>query len=558
MNVLEQLAELIFPDVTETVADLEKRYPERNLPEEAIVARFAPSPTGFLHTGSLFTSLIGYRFAKQTGGVFYFRLEDTDTKREVKGSDLDLINQLAAFGVVFDEGFCGEGNPEIGNYGPYRQSDREMIYRTVIKEMVKKNLAYPCFCTSEELSELRQYQEANKLNPGYYAEHAKCSHLTPEEAIAKIQAGEKYVMRFRSSGCYTNRVKVHDEIRGDLEFAENDQHIVILKSDGLPTYHFAHLCDDHFMHSTHITRGEEWLASLPTHLELFKSMGWKHPKYAHLPVIMKLDNGNKRKLSKRKDAEAATSYFLQEGYPVEGFLEYLITIANSNFEEWRLQNMNANIFDFKLSFDKMTLDGALFDIAKVKNICKERLARLTKEEFTARAKAYANEYDENLLKLIELDEEYFKSIINIERERENPRKDYETFGQVYPLIKFFYSNLYDELLNENPLPFNENLNKEDIIQVLKAYNANKGLDLSEEEWFNNLKQITVECGFCDNMKVYKKNKEAYKGSIADVSEILRVTVSTRKNTPNPYWVLKILGEAEVTRRINNVIAKLEA
>ena len=424
--------------------------------------------------------------------------------------------------------------------------------------MVKKNLAYPCFCTSEELSELRQYQEANKLNPGYYAEHAKCSHLTPEEAIAKIQAGEKYVMRFRSSGCYTNRVKVHDEIRGDLEFAENDQHIVILKSDGLPTYHFAHLCDDHFMHSTHITRGEEWLASLPTHLELFKSMGWKHPKYAHLPVIMKLDNGNKRKLSKRKDAEAATSYFLQEGYPVEGFLEYLITIANSNFEEWRLQNMNANIFDFKLSFDKMTLDGALFDIAKVKNICKERLARLTKEEFTARAKAYANEYDENLLKLIELDEEYFKSIINIERERENPRKDYETFGQVYPLIKFFYSNLYDELLNENPLPFNENLNKEDIIQVLKAYNANKGLELSEEEWFNNLKQITVECGFCDNMKVYKKNKEAYKGSIADVSEILRVTVSTRKNTPNPYWVLKILGEAEVTRRINNVIAKLEA
>ena len=533
MNVFEQLAELIFPDVTETVADLEKRYPERDLPEGAIVARFAPSPTGFLHTGSLFTSLIGFRFAKQTGGVFYFRLEDTDTKREVKGSDLDLLNQLAAFGVVFDEGFCGEGNPEKGIYGPYRQSDREMIYRTVIKEMVKKNLAYPCFCTSEELSELRRYQEENKLNPGYYAEHAKCSLLTPEQAIEKIKNGEKYVMRFRSSGCYTNRVQVHDEIRGDLEFAENDQHIVILKSDGLPTYHFAHLCDDHFMHSTHITRGEEWLASLPTHLELFKAMGWKHPKYAHLPVIMKLDNGNKRKLSKRKDAEAATSYFLQEGYPVEGFLEYLITIANSNFEEWRLQNMNANIFDFKLTFEKMTLDGALFDLAKVKNICKERLARLTKEEFLSRAKQFAETYDQNLAELINRDEEYFKSIINIERERENPRKDYETFGQVYPLIKFFYSDLYDELLNETVLPFNENLKTEDIIQVLKAYNSNKGLELTEEEWFNNLKQITVDCGFCDNMKVYKKNKEAYKGSIADVSEILRVTVSTRKNTPNP-------------------------
>ena len=557
MNVLEQLAELIFPDVTETVADLEKRYPERNLPEEAIVARFAPSPTGFLHTGSLFTSLIGYRFAKQTGGVFYFRLEDTDTKREVKGSDLDLINQLAAFGVVFDEGFCGEGNPEIGNYGPYRQSDREMIYRTVIKEMVKKNLAYPCFCTSDELSELRQYQEANKLNPGYYAEHAKCSHLTPEEAIAKIQAGEKYVMRFRSSGCYTNRVKVHDEIRGDLEFAENDQHIVILKSDGLPTYHFAHLCDDHFMHSTHITRGEEWLASLPTHLELFKSMGWKHPKYAHLPVIMKLDNGNKRKLSKRKDAEAATSYFLQEGYPVEGFLEYLITIANSNFEEWRLQNMNANIFDFNLTFDKMTLDGALFDLAKVKNICKERLARLTKDEFAQRALAYAEEYDQDLFNLINRDVDYFKSIINIERERENPRKDYETFSQVYPLIKFFYEDLYLELLNEQELPFNENISKEDIINVLNTYKANMGLELTEEEWFNNLKEVTVKCGFCDNMKVYKKNKEAYKGSIADVSEILRVTVSTRKNTPNPYWVLQILGKDIVEARIEKVIAKLE-
>ncbi len=556
MNILDQLANLIFPDVTETIEDLEKKYPERNLPADAIVSRFAPSPTGFLHTGSLFTSLIAWRFAKQSNGVFYFRLEDTDTKREVKGSDIDLLNQLEAFGVVPDEGFFGEDKPERGNYGPYRQSDREMIYRTVIKEMVRRNLAYPCFCSSEELSTLRSYQEANKLNPGYYGEHAKCSFLSPEEAIKKIQNGEKYVMRFRSSGCYTNRVQVHDEIRGDLEFAENDQHIVILKSDGLPTYHFAHLCDDHFMHSTHITRGEEWLASLPVHLELFKAMNWQHPKYAHLPVIMKLDNGNKRKLSKRKDAEAAVSYFLQEGYPVEGFLEYLITIANSNFEEWRLQNMNANIYDFKLSFEKMNLDGALFDLAKVKNICKERLSRLTKEEFTKRALAYALEYNEELANLIKQDEEYFKSIINIEREKENPRKDYETFSQVYPLVAFFYANLYDQLLNETELPFNENISKEAIKNVLATYSENKGLELSEEEWFENLKQVAVKCGFCDNMKVYKKNKEAYLGSIADVSEILRITVSTRKNTPNPYWVLKILGEEEVTRRINLVLNKL--
>ena len=556
MNSYEELAELIFPDVDETIADLEKRYPKRDLPEGAIVSRFAPSPTGFLHTGSLFTSLISWRFAKQTNGVFMFRLEDTDTKREVKGSDVDLLNQLATFGIVPDEGFMGEGKSEKGSYGPYRQSDREHIYRIVIKEMVKKNLAYPCFCSQNELSELRAYQEEHKLNPGYYGKFAKCSFLTPEQAIEKIKNGEKFVMRFRSSGCYTNRIKVHDLIRGDLELSENDQHIVILKSDGLPTYHFAHLCDDHFMRTTHITRGEEWLASLPIHIELFNALGFEKPQYAHLPVIMKLDNGNKRKLSKRKDAEAAVSYFLEEGYPVEGFLEYLLTIANSNFEEWRLKNMDANIYDFNLSFEKMTLDGALFDLAKVKNICKERLGRLNKEEFTKRAYAYGKEYDQKLCNLIDRDQEYFKSIINIEREKENPRKDYENFKQIYPLIAFFYDDLYEELLNENSLPFNENISKEDIKNVLVSYKENMGLELSEEEWFNNLKNITNSCGFCDNMKVYKKNKEAYKGSIADVSEIIRVAISTRKNTPNPYYVLRILGAKRVENRIKKVIEKL--
>ena len=556
MNKYDELAELIFPDVTETIADLEKRYPERDLPEGAIVTRFAPSPTGFLHTGSLFTSLIAWRFAKQTNGVFYFRLEDTDTKREIKGSDVDLLKQLKEFGIEPDEGFFGEGNPEKGIYGPYRQSDREMVYRTVIKEMVRKNLAYPCFCTSEELSEMRAYQEKNKLNPGYYGEFAKCSFLTPDEAIAKIKAGEKFVMRFRSKGCYTNRVKVHDEIRGDLELAQNDQHIVILKSDGLPTYHFAHLCDDHFMHTTHVTRGEEWLPSLPIHIELFEALGFKTPKYAHLPVIMKLDNGNKRKLSKRKDPEAAVSYFLEEGYPVEGFLEYLITIANSNFEEWRLQHMDANIFDFDLSFDKMTLDGALFDIDKVKNICKERLARLTKDEFTDRAYAYGKKYNQALCDLIDRDVDKFKAIINIEREKDKPRKDFETFSQVLPLISFFYDDLYDELFNANPLPFNEKLSKEDIKKVLLTYKANKGLEFDEEGWFNNLKKVAVECGFCDNMKVYKKNKDAYPGSIADVSEIIRIAMSCRKNTPNPYWVLRILGNDTIDKRIDKVVNSL--
>ena len=554
MTDLERLAELIFPDVTETIEDLENRYPARNLSEDAIVARFAPSPTGFLHTGSLFATLIAWRFPNQTNGVFFTRLEDTDTKREIEGSGEELLRQLEAFGIIPNEGYMG--SYESGNYGPYKQSDREMIYRTVIKEFVKRNLAYPCFCSSEELSTLRSYQEQNKLNPGYYGEFAKCSFLSAADAIAKIEAGEPYVLRFRSKGDYHNKVKITDLIRGNLELAENDQHIVILKSDGLPTYHFAHLVDDHFMRTTHVTRGEEWLPSLPIHYELFEAAGWQKPNYAHLPVIMKLDNGNRRKLSKRKDPEASVSFFLENGYPVEGILEYLVTIANSNFEEWRLQNMNANIFDFKLSFDKMTLDGALFDLAKVKNICKERLARLNKEEFTAKAYDFGCKYDNTLKELIDRDVEYFKSIINIEREKDNPRKDYETFKDVYPIINFFYDDLYQELLKEE-LPFNfERFTKDQIKLVLTEFINNTGLEFDEENWFNNLKVTTEKCGFCSNVKEYKKNKDAYPGHVGDVSEMIRIAISTRKNTPNLYYALKILGEARVKNRIENIINSL--
>lgn len=555
MTDLEKLAQLIFPDVTETIEDLEARYPARNLDSDAIVARFAPSPTGFLHTGSLFATLIAWRFPNQTNGVFFTRLEDTDTKREIAGSGEELLRQLEAFGIIPNEGYMG--TYEKGNYGPYKQSDREMIYRTVIKEFVKKGLAYPCFCSSESLTELRAYQEQNKLNPGYYGEFAKCSTLTPSEAIERILNDEPYVLRFRSKGNYQNKVKITDLIRGELELAENDQHIVILKSDGLPTYHFAHLVDDHFMRTTHVTRGEEWLPSLPIHYELFEAAGWQKPNYAHLPVIMKLDNGNRRKLSKRKDPEASVSFFLENGYPVEGILEYLVTIANSNFEEWRLQNMNANIYDFKLSFDKMNLDGALFDLAKVKNICKERLSRLNKEEFTKKAYDFACLYDNNLKELIDRDVEYFKSIINIEREKENPRKDYETFKDIYPIINFFYNDLYNELLETTELPFNsERFDNETIIKVLNAFKANMGLEYDEEEWFNNLKQTTESVGFCSNVKEYKKNKDAYPGHVGDVSEMIRIAISTRRNTPNPYYALKILGKEEVSRRIDLIISKL--
>ncbi len=554
MTDLEALAELIFPDITDTIDDLEKRYPKRQLNNGAIVARFAPSPTGFLHTGSLFATLIAWRFPAQTSGVFFTRLEDTDTKREIEGSGEELLKQLEAFGIVPNEGYMGDY--EKGNYGPYKQSNRANIYKTVIKDFIKKGLAYPCFCSSEEVNELRKYQEAHKLNPGYYGQYAKCSTLDPKVAMQRIKNHEPYVIRFRSQGNYQNKIKITDLIRGNLELAQNDQHIVILKSDGLPTYHFAHLVDDHFMRTTHVTRGEEWLPSLPIHYELFEAAGWEKPNYAHLPVIMKLDNGSRRKLSKRKDPEASVSYFLENGYPVEGVLEYLVTIANSNFEEWRLQNMNANIFDFKLSFDKMTLDGALFDLAKVKNICKERLARLNKDEFTKKAYEFAKKYDNNLKELIERDENFFKEIINIEREKDNPRKDYETFKDIYPIINFFYSDLYEKLL-ENELPFNyERFTNQTIIKVLEAFKNDMGLEYDEENWFNNLKKVTEQCGFCSNVKEYKKNKDLYPGHVGDISEIIRIAISTRKNTPNLYYVLKILGKEEVTKRINKIIERL--
>ena len=552
MTIYKQLADLIFPEIKETIEDLEKRYPARNLPEGAMVTRFAPSPTGFLHTGSLFASMTSRKFAKQSGGVFFIRLEDTDQKREVEGSGDSLISQLQTFGVTPDEGYLGTCK-EVGNYGPYVQSQRADIYKVVIKYMLENNMAYPCFCTPEELAKMRETQNANKENFGYYAHYAKCSKLTPEEQIERIKNGESYVIRFRSCGDYHNKVAIDDAIRGHIEMAENDQHIVIYKSDGLPTYHFAHLVDDHFMHTTHVTRGEEWMPSLPIHIELFNSMNWTAPTYAHLPVIMKLDNGNRRKLSKRKDLEAAVSFFLEQGYPIEGFMEYLYTIANSNYEAWRDENPTADKDEFKFTFEKMSLDGALFDLAKVQNLCKEKLGHMNTKEFSEAASLWAKEYSPELLALIEKDPAYFSQIVGIEREKENPRKDYEKFSDILPLIKFFYNEYYDEMVKD--LVFPENLSKETIKNVLKAYVDAFDLELSEEDWFANMKEVAVSQGFAANAKEYKKNKEAFLGHVGDVAAILRLTVSLRAQSPNLYIVMKILGKEEVTRRINNILNK---
>jgi len=551
MTKKEQIANLIFPKITQTIKDLEQKYPKRNLPDGAIVTRFAPSPTGFLHTGSLFTSLVSARFAAQTNGVFFMRLEDTDQKREIKGSGERVLEQLHIFGINPEESFLSGGE-----YGPYVQSERKEIYHTVIKDMLINGIAYPCFCTHDEIDDIRKYQEEKKLLPGYYKEFAKCRFLSDDEVIQKINNGESYVIRFKSNGDENNRVDLFDAIRGHIQFPENIQDIVIMKTDLLPTYHFAHVVDDHFMRTSHVTRGEEWMSSVPIHIELFKALNFEQPIYCHFPVIMKLDDNKRRKLSKRKDAEASVDYFLEQGYPIEGFLEYLMTLANSNFEEWRIENPNSNIFDFNLSFDKMSLDGALFDIEKIKSISKERLAHMSADEFTQNALNYSNEFSSELKDIIESDIDYFKSIINIEREQEKPRKDYEKYSDILSVIDFMYDEYYEKLYI-NGLEFNERYNNETLIDILIEYRDNNGLNLNQEEWFANIKEMAINKKFAARGKDFKKNPDLYIGTVGDYAEILRIATCAKNNTPNFYSILNILGEKRVVDRINKAIKFIE-
>ena len=550
------LANLIFPNVNETIEDLEKRFPKRNLKEGAMVTRFAPSPTGFLHSGSLYTTLLNWKLAKQSGGIFYIRLEDTDQKREIAGSGKELLDQLKNFGIEPDEGYLGD--KEEGMYGPYTQSKRANIYDIVIKHLIEIGRAYPCFCSSEDVEEIRKKQERNKIRPGYYGKFAACKKISPEEAIERIKNGEKYVIRFRSNGNESDKISVYDEIKGKLELTENDLDIVIRKSDGLPTYHLAHVVDDHFMHTTHVIRGEEWLPSLPIHVELFKTLGFDTPKYAHVASVMKIDqdNGTKRKLSKRKDKEAAVSYFLEQGYPKSGFLEYLLTLINSNYEGWRDENPSADKYDFNITFEKMGVDGALFDVSKIDNICKDRLSKMNKEEISKEALIWAKEYDHELEELIQRDYNYFVEIMNIEREIEKPRKDYTKYGDIKDSILLFYEDKYQQLLDNNELPFNPNISKEDTINVLNNFLNKNRLDLNEQDWFANLKEIGMSSGFASNNKEYKANKDAYKGHIGDVAQIIRISLTTKAQSPNLYNILQILGKETYTTRINNIINML--
>ena len=554
MDTRKELANLIFPHITESLEDLENRYPERELKEGMKVTRFAPSPTGFLHTGSLFTSLVASKIAKDTNGIFYTRLEDTDTKREIEGSDKLLLRQLKEFDIIPNEGYLGDC--EEGIYGPYVQSKRKTIYETVIKELLIRGDAYPCFLTETELTELREEQTKNKEITGVYGKYAKYRDLAPETAIEYIKEGKPFVIRFKSRGNHLNKIKVHDEIRGDLLLTENDQDIVIFKGDGLPTYHFAHICDDHFMHTNLVTRGEEWLPSLPIHIEMFKVLGFKAPKYAHLPVIMKLDNGNKRKLSKRKDPEASVDFFLKEGYEPKALLVYLMTIANSNYEDFIVQTKDYDLNHFKFSLKKMSLDGALFDNDKLIFYSKEILSKMTKEEIGSKSYEYAKKYDEKLLKFIEKDYSKYLEILNIEREKKNPRKDYAKYSDIYPVISFFDQDEFNKLVEDNTLEFNQNISKEIVSKFLNSYLGNYALENDENTWFQNVKAISSEFGFCGDNKLYKQDPSAYVGNVNDACEILRVTLVGRKVTPNLFAIMKILGEEEITRRIKLVLNTL--
>ena len=550
MKTYEDLANYIFPEITETIADLEAKYPARKLPEGAEVTRFAPSPTGFLHLGSLFTSLVAHKVAKDTGGVFYLRLEDTDTKREVEGSGDELVRQLAYFGIDPKEGYLGK---DVGEYGPYKQSERAYIYKVCIKELMKKGRAYPCFCSAEQLEETRQIQEAMKEIPGYYGDYAICRTLTPDEAIERIKNGEPYVIRFRSTGNHNNKITFHDEVRGDISIAENDMDIVILKSDGLPTYHFAHAVDDHFMRTTTVIRGEEWISSAPIHIELFDTLGFARPKYAHLPVIMKLDNGNKRKLSKRKDPEASVSHFIEEGFPKEALLVYLMSIANSNFEEWTAENHSYNLDEFKFSFEKMSLDGVLFDQDKLNFFSKEIIAQMSAEEVYNRVLEWATgEFKDRLVNY----KETSIAALNIERGGEKARKDYACYKDVYPIISLFYKEDNDKEFKENGLTFNPNIPSSVVKEVLEDFEKTNDYSLGNDVWFSTVKELVARHKFADSGKIFKQNPGEYIGHVGDVAEIIRLAVTNRKNSPNLHDVLVILGKDEVDRRLERAIKSL--
>ena len=544
----QALAKLLFPDVTETPEELEARFPQRNLPEGAVVTRMAPSPTGFVHLGNLVQGLTSERMAHQSGGVLFLRVEDTDAKREVPGAVEVLINTLKHYGIQFDEGATMEG--DNGIYGPYRQRQRASIYHVYAKKLVSEGKAYPCFCTEEELAAMREQQEANKENTGYYGKYAMWRDRSMEDIQAQLAAGSPWVLRFRSTGSIENQFKFDDLVKGKLTITENDIDHVLLKSDGIPTYHFAHAVDDHLMRTTHVVRGDEWLPTLPFHIQLFQALGFKLPKYVHIGPLMKMDGNSKRKLSKRKDPELALTYYKAEGFPVSAVYEYIMTLLNSNYEDWRRANPDTPAVDFKFSPKKLNPAGSLFDYAKLVDVSKNVISRMSAEDVYAQLAQWAREFDPDFGDKLTSDPEYAKKFLAIGRGGKKPRKDLAVWKDAKPYMGFFY----DDYLGRPQ--FDEKFDKALVIDVLNRFLEVFDIADDANTWFDKRKAIAIDIGFTTDMKAYKAEPAAFPGTVADVSTLIRLAVTGQHNSPDQYAVIQILGEERTVARIQKAIASL--
>ncbi len=539
----KDLANLIFPDVKDYTY-YEEKYTARNLPEGAIVTRFAPSPTGFVHIGGIYQSLIAKLMAKKDG-VFFVRIEDTDQKREVEDGVKQIMDALKDFDLSPDE-YIDENDVDHGNYGPYKQSLRKDIYQSYAKKLLEEGNAYPCFCSSEDLDKIRADQEKAKERTGYYGKWTKCRNMPIEMAIEKIKNGDPYIVRFKSPGNPDKKIKHKDVIKGSVDFPENDQDIVIIKSDGLPTYHFAHLVDDHLMGTNMVIRADEWLASVPLHLQLFYVAGFKAPKYAHIAPMMKMDGEGKRKLSKRKDPESAVSYYKEEGIPKQSVLEYLMNIANSNFEIWRKQNPDKSMYEFDFDIKKMSVSGALFDMVKMLDVSKNVISKFSAEEVYNNALEWAKEYDSELLEMLE-NKEYSLKVLGIERGNVKPRKDIAKWSDVKNIIYYMYP---EKFAKNTEFDYQKVTDKDEIEKIVKLYfekyyNEND----DKQTWFNKMKDLAEELGYAREVKEYKANPEAYKGHVGDISTVIRVKLTGRSNTPDLYEIMQVLGKDEIMKRI---------
>lgn len=542
------LANILLPNIDKNINYYEELYPKRDLPEDAVVTRFAPSPTGFVHMGSLRTAFLAKKISDDTNGVFYLRVEDTDDKRSIENGIDGIIKDLKNFDIDINEGRVNE-NEDKGNYGPYLQTERKEIYQTFVKTLIEKDLAYPCFCNDNDLNEIRINQEARKDRLGYYGRYAKCRHLSLDEIEKNLKNNLPYAIRLKSPGDFNKKIICHDLTKGKIDFPENDLDVVLLKSDGIPTYHFAHAIDDHLMRTTHILRGDEWLSSFPIHKQLFELLNFELPKFCHLAPVNKKDGESIRKLSKRKDPEAALSYYHEKGIPTKAVELYLMTTANSNFEEWLNQNSDKGIEDFKFDFKKMSASGSLFDLEKLLNISKNYISKLSAQEVYNNTLKWAIEYDKEFYDLLIKYPNYSIDILNIEREQKKPRKDFASWSEVKNNIWY----MYDELYNVEYVDFSIVNNSENYKSIINLY-ISKYFNIKDdkENWFNNIKKLSDELGYASDMKLYKENPNAYKGSVADISNILRVALTTKDMTPDLYQIMKLLGKDKMKNRFQKI------